>query len=237
MIESRPYLGVALKDGILTTIDLVESGLGCHCLCPACGASLVAKKGQVRQHHFAHQAAPECRYGPETVAHLMAKEILAQTKSLTVPPVYWRPGTGYILHPYKDVRFSEARVENRLGEIVPDLILRTPRDRELFVEIVVSHKASQEKIHKLVSMGTSAVELYLPRCQVLTHKEVRQALHTTGGKKLWLYNAQAGSRRRIILGADGDGPHLSYSQVPRYYAYFPVEILQQAQGLKGEVPF
>ena len=64
------------KKGRLLTVAEVDSGLACDCVCPACKGLLVARKGRVRRHHFAHFEADPCAYGKETAVHLMAKEIL-----------------------------------------------------------------------------------------------------------------------------------------------------------------
>ena len=56
----------AVKDGKVIHISAVESGLSCGCTCPACGESLVAKKGQKMMHHFAHKSGSDCEYGYET---------------------------------------------------------------------------------------------------------------------------------------------------------------------------
>ena len=56
MVKSQLNLTYALKDGIITSISNVESGLKCGCVCPACDMPLVAKKGEKMMHHFAHHA-------------------------------------------------------------------------------------------------------------------------------------------------------------------------------------
>ncbi len=50
----RNQLIYALKDGIAMSVENVESGLKCGCICPSCGEPLVAKKGTKRMHHFSH---------------------------------------------------------------------------------------------------------------------------------------------------------------------------------------
>ena len=45
-------LTYALKDGVLVHISQVPSGLQCGCKCPACGETLIAKKGDKVIHHF-----------------------------------------------------------------------------------------------------------------------------------------------------------------------------------------
>ena len=160
------------------------------------------KRGAIRHHHFAYQASGKCEFSLETVAHLLAKDILANTKLLTVPPVYWKPETGCALYPYRDVRFTEAKVEHRLDNMVPDVVLHNTQGRELLVEIVVTHRASQNKIHTLVSNGISAVEVHVPKCDVLNFEIVQQALQTTAGQKLWLCSSKAWDFRRKVFGIE-----------------------------------
>lgn len=48
---------IALRNGEFVTIDDIapeDRGLECGCICPNCKCKLVAKLGDVRQHHFAH---------------------------------------------------------------------------------------------------------------------------------------------------------------------------------------
>ena len=49
-----PRINVALKDNKIVTIDEVERGLECGCVCIHCHARLKARKGDEREHHFAH---------------------------------------------------------------------------------------------------------------------------------------------------------------------------------------
>ena len=48
-------------DGRLLHIGEVPSGLACNCVCPGCGRRMVAKKGDVQAHHFAHNAQQDGR--------------------------------------------------------------------------------------------------------------------------------------------------------------------------------
>lgn len=88
MATNRLNLVYAIKDGAGISIEDVESGLKCGCVCPACGEPLVAKKGTKVMHHFAHHSGSTCEYGYETSLHLMAKDILLRTKKITIPAVY-----------------------------------------------------------------------------------------------------------------------------------------------------
>ena len=68
-MTKRNQLIDALKDGVTTSIEQIESGLKCGCICPSCGEPLAAKKGAKRMHHFSHYSGHNCEYGYETSLH------------------------------------------------------------------------------------------------------------------------------------------------------------------------
>lgn len=71
-------LTYALKDNSLVHISEVESGLQCGCKCPACGETLIARKGDKVIHHFAHKSTVECEFGYQTSLHLAAKKVISE---------------------------------------------------------------------------------------------------------------------------------------------------------------
>jgi competence CoiA-like predicted nuclease len=75
-------------DGRLLHIDEVPSGLACNCGCPGCGRRMVAKKGDVQAHHFAHHAQQDgraCVSAGETALHKLAKKILDERLEIALP--------------------------------------------------------------------------------------------------------------------------------------------------------
>ena len=56
-------LPFGLQNGKLVDISFVESGLACNCVCPCCKQQLVAKKGNIKGHHFAHHNKEDCKGG------------------------------------------------------------------------------------------------------------------------------------------------------------------------------
>ncbi|MEE1272337.1 MAG: competence protein CoiA family protein [Bacteroidales bacterium] len=62
------------SEGKLVNIGDVESGKKCGCFCPACKESLVARKGKIRKHHFAHSSGISCEHAYESMLHQLAKE-------------------------------------------------------------------------------------------------------------------------------------------------------------------
>lgn len=68
-----PY---ALKDGRIVHVDSVARGRACGCACPACDGLLIARKGNHRTHHFAHDRDTVC--DGESALHATAKLLLFQ---------------------------------------------------------------------------------------------------------------------------------------------------------------
>ncbi len=86
-MKKDPHLLFALRGGQWTGIRSVASGLACGCVCPACDAALVAKKGHKQQHHFAHARGAICTGGLETALHRLAKAALVAQRGLMLPAV------------------------------------------------------------------------------------------------------------------------------------------------------
>jgi hypothetical protein len=71
--------------GKMVDIADVPSGLSCNCVCACCGESLVARKGEVKQWHFAHKSGAECAGALETALHKAAKQVLLEHRLIMVP--------------------------------------------------------------------------------------------------------------------------------------------------------
>jgi len=165
--DGRESLVLGLReDGTIAHVSEVPSGLECGCTCPGCGARLVARKGAKQDHHFGHAGAEDgtpCRTGPETALHRFAKEVLERRLELTLPRLELDDGrekwVGYEGGSYG---FDGAVLEHRLGEIVPDVIVRKGR-RDLLVEFAVTHPCEETKLARIARMDVSAIEVDLSR--------------------------------------------------------------------------
>ncbi len=65
------HLEFGLRKDKLYHVSEVEFGLECNCICPSCKAILVAKKGEIREHHFAHHRISPCPNGAESAMLLL----------------------------------------------------------------------------------------------------------------------------------------------------------------------
>ena len=135
--------------GRMRGVREVEQGLACNCVCPGCGRPLVAKKGPVRVHHFAHQGE-SCTTGAETALHRMAKQIVADKRRLVEPgrdtPTVFRDAA------LPDEMYWPGRR--------PDVVLLT-ESMTLHVEVTVTHRCGPEKLDEIVRKGIPTIELDL----------------------------------------------------------------------------
>jgi hypothetical protein len=84
-VLKNPY---GLRKGAIVTPDVVEKGLACGCVCPACDEPLIANHGMsIKQPYFSHQSGRECEAAYQTALHLLAKEVLAAEKRILLPPL------------------------------------------------------------------------------------------------------------------------------------------------------
>ena len=184
------YQGV--KNGRLVDIADVERGLACACVCAHCHQPLVAKKGQVRRHHFAHDSKAECAWGVETTLHRAAKEVLQSASELWIPAITLKlanktarlRNAGY-------VPLDRVRLETRSEGFVPDVIAES-RGTALIVEIKVTHGVDEAKLAKIRAGGVSALEIDLSRTpKQATLAELTPLIVDRNENKRWLHSERA----------------------------------------------
>jgi hypothetical protein len=197
-------LPFGLKDGRLVHVSDVEQGLACGCICPACKEALVARKGGVTTHHFAHHGGTSCERGLETAMHLAAKQILNESRTMALPEVK----VGF--HCYRNSleitpegmhAIDEVREEHRIDGTVPDMLVyrgTTP----LLVEIRVTRAADDAKLQKIRGLGISALEIDLSSAPHSLSMETLTEIVVHGiGVKSWIFNAKAERYKLALLQA------------------------------------
>lgn len=191
MSDAPLKLTYALKDGVITHISKVESGLACGCICPACGDKLIAKKGQVVRHHFAHHSKEPCEYGLETALHLAAKEIIASAKEMTIPqvrvifPKGCKPSI--LIHESMVVKIDRVELEKRFDDIIPDIAVYSG-NKKFFVEIFVTHAIDERKLKKVKDMDISTIEIDLSKMTDFSEIELTKVVLGNNPRKTWKYN-------------------------------------------------
>ncbi len=200
-MAKNPY---GLLDGQIVTVNEVERGLACNCVCPACGHPLEAHKGAARDPYFSHYRGAECGAAYETALHLLAKDVLEKERRLLLPELkvtsdlsIARAGTiaetEIIVKPWNRMEFDEVFVEKSLGDIIPDVRL-TKSGRNLFVEIRVTHKVDDAKLAKIRERNVATIEYdFSAASRILTRKDIRHVLIETYvarglGRGAWIYH-------------------------------------------------
>lgn len=202
----------ALKNEKAIHISKVERGLKCNCNCPACGEPLVAKKGSVKMHHFAHYTKTNCEYGYESSLHIAAKEIISQAKKLVIPSVYLEfPNSNkekQLISPSKEIIVDDVKLEQKYDNIIPDIVVIS-NEKTFFVEIFVTHKIDDTKLEKLKKANISTMEIDLSNLEEdITIDMLSEILMTDNNRKVWKHNAfaqlcltrfyDAADQRRIV---------------------------------------
>ena len=207
---TQDRIGYGLRDGELVHVSQVERGLACHCFCASCGMPLVARKGEVRVHHFAHANGFSCSNAGETLLHRLAKEIIESLDSISIPPYKFQQkrstkkwGT-LIEHSHEVARggrvpIDEISLEKRIGSITPDIVIGS-RGKRLLVEIFVTHKIDSSKTRKLRKLDLPAIEIKLSEEDaILSPDDLTEKIKHDLDCKRWVFHpAQREAERSFI---------------------------------------
>lgn len=170
---SKEHLVIALRGDRAVTIGEVGRGAGCGCTCANCGEPLVARKGKIRRHHFAHKSGHPCSESPmETALHNLAKRLVVRSGTRLDLPTYSLPITHeHVLIQVPGVgpgrvAVAGGRVEVPVANIRVDALVdvaagRVGRTKPLIVEIAVHHPCGKPKLAKIRRVGIQAIEIHL----------------------------------------------------------------------------
>lgn len=170
-------LQLGLRKGILFFIDEVDRGLGCDCFCPHCGSRLIARKGELNRHHFAHYNADNCGKGVETALHLLGKQILLAEKQLRLP--------------YSDQPIELSALESerqRFGYVADVGAVIASTGEEIDIEIKVTHGVNDDKRASVIQHKAAMVEIDLS--DMLVRSEITREIVTdrviNSAQRIWI---------------------------------------------------
>lgn len=195
--ELKMSLGLRVDGSVVHISELdaaAHRGLACRCTCSECGDRLVAKLGDVRQHHFAHDSVRACTGGDESALHRFAKEVFQSEVQFKVPKAKAPKGNeSVIISPALYIPYNEAVLERGLNDIIPDITLMRDGKPPVLVEILVTHEVDKVKLAKLEIIGFPCIEIDLSKTyQRLSiggfdREGVKQLLiHGEGAEKKWV---------------------------------------------------
>lgn len=193
----------------ISELNEKHTGIRCGCYCPVCGSRLLAKSinGKYTA-HFAHENnSSDCSRAAETGIHLKAKEIISEKLSLPLPAlvidVFVTIGeeeysdSCYVVKQQRAFVFDEARLEEWRGSYRPDLVV-VKGDRELFVEIKVTHEVDDNKRAKIKKDGISCLEIDLSKVdRMSTPQDIQSAIEVVDNLS-WIFHAKKSEVREKL---------------------------------------
>ncbi len=159
------------SEGLLVHIMDADRGLDCDCFCMECGGQLIAKKGEVNQHHFSHHNPLDsegCFGGAETALHKYAKQAIENAGYLQLPALIKSlpyPNNFHKIEiPARKAVFERIVVEEVMtfGRRRVDLVGYEPSGRTL-IEVFVSHRVKGEKFREVKNADEFMVEIEIKR--------------------------------------------------------------------------
>jgi len=186
-------LTYGIRDDRLQHIEDVSNGLKCNCICPECHTQLIARNNStnIREHHFQHLGIGNCSGGVESALHLLAKQVLMDTKTIRTPDFHWDyspTNSDSFFRVGKTVVFDTMRKEKRKGqpknEFQPDII-GTIGESELYIEFAVTSYVKREKKKKILKTGRACIEVRLMGFE-LNEKKLMNLFQSNTQRIYWI---------------------------------------------------
>jgi hypothetical protein len=174
-------------DGVARHIDrIAQPDAGpFHCL--DCDEKLSLRRIRGKRTHFAHRPDSQCT--GETALHRFAKELLAQARTVTFPPLILSAGKLVeLIFEGGRVALDEVRIEVNEGNFHPDTVVRVA-DELRAIEFKVSHAVDDEKAAKVRNRDYPMVEIDLSnlRARGVTADQLEEAiLHSA--YRFWVHH-------------------------------------------------
>lgn len=143
----------------------VERGMACDCRCAVCGEPVIARQGDVREHHFAHSSNDQpCASSYESDLHRFAKRVIIEAHGLVVP-VNKAAARALGLADDEGQRILLActgiEEEVAIGNRRPDLLAATTAGVSVAIEIAYSSFCDFQKRQDYEAMRLPALEIDL----------------------------------------------------------------------------
>lgn len=160
------YMWAMTDNGLVHISNTTENKFRC----PSCHGKMVARRGQNIRHHFAHWPGDSCG-GPETVAHLLGKEVILRNKELLLPLTKKTIHAKYYEVPSQVISYSNPVAEKWVEGFIPD-ILAEYKLKPFIIEIKVTHKTDYPKHSWIAKNNILAIEIDCKNILQITPEEL-----------------------------------------------------------------
>lgn len=171
----------------LIYVDDAENGVHCNCYCENCGGKLIAKQGEVREHHFAHADSLECEGSYEVSIIKKVELILAEANSIALPVLK------NVVEPGYKFSYEKAIVEGKCYDSKHHIWSKTmslsSSKAKLFVEILFSGDY-RKYTEKYKEQHKSAISINLKELHDFKPNALKEAVLNSPDYKSWIYNVK-----------------------------------------------
>lgn len=132
----------------------------------------------------------------ESLLHREVKAILAQAESILLPGLWMTKAGTITTDPNRSARvwLVGARLEQKMGRIIPDVIAQLKNGSELLVEVTVANTITPERLERIRAVNLATIEIDLSRMAgVLSRDELRHLLLDQVAGKVWLHHPPPGA--------------------------------------------
>lgn len=182
----------ALKGDALIHISEASSGLSDY-ICPSCGDVLIAKKGNIRAHYFAHKNVEMCNNGLETALHMYTKQLIESEKKFWIPQLTYNfhaTNKHWTLLKPQLIEFERIDKEKTFSNIRADIVGYI-KNVPLIIEVCVTHPVDSDKLNKIKTLDISTIELILDKDVLYDNDKLKNAIIGPSENKKWLYNRKS----------------------------------------------
>lgn len=150
----------------LVHVSEVTRGLACKCRCVQCKEPMLARRGSVRGHHFAHASNRQpCDSNHETLLHWYAKQLIIEARVLMVPMTPAVDSFMGLTTSQGNARLLRAQgtvqEEISVGDIRPDILVMSDDGVLVAVEVAYSSFCDLVKAAAFEAKGLPAIEIDL----------------------------------------------------------------------------
>lgn len=188
-------------------------------ICPDCRSEVRPRKfkGSTTDHFF-HLRTKECRAAGETALHIMGKEVIRRSPEIRLPQIQLQTGSegGYksgafvngrwegvsrVDQPnhWPKLKIKNVRLEVYEDGIRPDLIITDHKDRDLYVEIYVTHKVDERKRRIIVERRKPTIEIDLSNIARNSRLDAISDSVLMTAPRQWIFNSVIEERRDKLI--------------------------------------
>ena len=205
----------------LVFVSEVPRGLACHCRCVVCNEPLIARQGEVREHHFAHASGREpCEVSHESLLHRFAKQVIQEAGGLKVPvdsAVLERLGLDETSSSFMRLDLERIDVELSVQDLRPDLLGHTSAGIAVAIEVAYSSFCDLLKVDRFAQLSLPALEIDLRAFtpEGFEPETVRAAVLHDLRVKTWLWPTPPAERTPDVKAPPERQPTSASTETPR----------------------